>query len=176
MTEQEQKAIEQLERVSGMLGVIGEIEDYTETAIRALEENQKYHALGTPEEIRRKLAELEKYQKGEKPVTEKKNLEESIEILRTLAGTGEITEEEKKAIETVSDVLETYLSIGTPGECQIAVLKQTALEVEKSRTNGIEGVPYDICPGCGINLCTTGILAKKKEPYCGNCGQKLQWD
>lgn len=109
-------------------------------------------------------------------MTEKKNLEESIEILRTLAGTGELTEEEKKAIETVSDELETYLSIGTPGECQKAVWKQTAFEVEKSRTNGIEGVPYDICPGCGRNLCTTGVLAKKKEPYCGNCGQKLQWD
>lgn len=95
-------------------------------------------------------------------MTEKRNLEESIEILRTLAGTGELTEEEKEAVETVSDVLETYLSIGTPGECQKAVQKQTTFEVEKSRTNGIEGVPYDICPGCGRNLCTTGVFAKKK--------------
>lgn len=63
MTELEKKAIEQLERISGMLGAIGEKEDYTETAIRALEENQEYHALGTPEEIREKLAELEEYRK-----------------------------------------------------------------------------------------------------------------
>lgn len=58
MTEQEEKAIEQLERVSGMLGVIGETEDYTEIVIRALEENREYHVIGTPEEIRGKLAEI----------------------------------------------------------------------------------------------------------------------
>lgn len=69
------------------------------------------------------MAELEEYQK-EKTVTEKKNLEESIEILRTLAGTGELTGEEIEAIETVTDVLETYLSIGIPGECHKTILKQ----------------------------------------------------
>lgn len=61
MTELEKKTIEQLERVSGMLGAIGETEDYTETAIQAVEENAQYHVIGTPEEIREKLAELEEY-------------------------------------------------------------------------------------------------------------------
>lgn len=115
--EQEQKAIEQLERISSMLGCIGETEDHTETAIRALEENLIYHTLGLPEEIRRKLAEL-----GDsgKQITaeEKKNLEESIEILHILTGTGNLTEEEKGAIETVSDVLEIYLSIGKTEDYQ----------------------------------------------------------
>lgn len=110
-TEQEQKTVEQLERLSGMLGVMGETEDHTETAIRALEENLIYHTIGLPEEIRRKLVELGN---SGKQITaeEKKNLEESIEILHILAGTGNLTEEEKEAIETVSDVLEIYLSIG----------------------------------------------------------------
>lgn len=48
----EQKAIEQLERISGMLGAIGETEDYTEVAIKALEEIQKYREIGTVEECR----------------------------------------------------------------------------------------------------------------------------
>lgn len=110
-TEQEQKTVEQLERLSGMLGAMGETEDHTETAIRALEENLIYHTIGLPEEIRRKLVELGN---SGKQITaeEKKNLEESIEILHILAGTGNLTEEEKEAIETVSDVLEIYLSIG----------------------------------------------------------------
>ena len=59
----EQKAIEQLDRLSGMLGAIGETEDYTEDAIKALEEIQQYRAIGTVEECR---AAVEK-QKTKKP-------------------------------------------------------------------------------------------------------------
>ena len=41
--------------------------------------------------------------------------------------------------------------------------------------NGIDGVPYDLCPLCEANLCTTGILGRKKMNYCKECGQKLDW-
>ena len=41
---------------------------------------------------------------------------------------------------------------------------------------GIDGVPYDLCPTCKNNLCTTGMLANKKTKYCPECGQKLKWD
>lgn len=43
--------------------------------------------------------------------------------------------------------------------------------------NGIDGVPYDLCPNCEINLCTSGALGRDKNriKYCENCGQKLDW-
>lgn len=43
--------------------------------------------------------------------------------------------------------------------------------------NGIDGVPYDLCPCCEINLCTDGFLGrdKKRMNYCENCGQRLDW-
>lgn len=43
------------------------------------------------------------------------------------------------------------------------------------RINGIDGVPYDLCPNCGSNLCTSGFLARKKMKYCEDCGQRLDW-
>ena len=44
------------------------------------------------------------------------------------------------------------------------------------RINGIDGVPYDLCPNCGSNLCTSGFLARKKMMYCEDCGQRLDWN
>ena len=43
--------------------------------------------------------------------------------------------------------------------------------------NGIDGVPYDLCPNCKINLCTDGVFGRDKNgmKYCENCGQKLDW-
>ena len=43
--------------------------------------------------------------------------------------------------------------------------------------NGINGVPYDLCPTCEINLCTDGFFSrdKKKMKCCENCGQALDW-
>lgn len=43
--------------------------------------------------------------------------------------------------------------------------------------NGINGVPYDLCPSCKTNLCTDGVFGKDKKrmKYCENCGQKLDW-
>ena len=45
-------------------------------------------------------------------------------------------------------------------------------------TNGINGVPYDLCPNCAINLCTDGMLGRRKGGYnyCSKCGQKLDWE
>lgn len=47
---------------------------------------------------------------------------------------------------------------------------------KKIRINGIDGVPYDLCPNCGTNLCTTGFVARKKMNYCQDCGQRLDWN
>lgn len=61
MTENE-KAIEQLERISNNLGLIGETEDWTEVAIQALEEVQQYRQICTPDvlEFATKLANIAK--------------------------------------------------------------------------------------------------------------------
>ena len=40
---------------------------------------------------------------------------------------------------------------------------------------GIDGVPYDLCPNCKTNLCTTEMRARKKMKYCQECCQKLDW-
>lgn len=44
-------------------------------------------------------------------------------------------------------------------------------------TNGINGVPYDLCPNCETNLCTDGYFGRSKDGfnYCENCGQKLDF-
>lgn len=43
--------------------------------------------------------------------------------------------------------------------------------------NGINGIPYDLCPNYKTNLCTDGFLVryKKRMKYCKNCGQRLDW-
>lgn len=48
-----EKAIEQLERISKNLGLIGEVEDWTEVAIQALKEVQQYRQIGTVEKCLR---------------------------------------------------------------------------------------------------------------------------
>lgn len=43
--------------------------------------------------------------------------------------------------------------------------------------NGINGVPYDLCPNCETNLCTDGFFGRDKKGlnYCEKCGQALDW-
>lgn len=56
-----------------------------------------------------------------------------------------------------------------------ALEKQIPKKIYHRQWVGIDGVPYDLCPTCRTNLCTDGIFPNKKENYCGNCGQKLDW-
>lgn len=85
------------------------------------------------------------------------------------------------------DKWEAYKAIGTPEECRAAVEKQIPKKIIHPgcydndgiwRTwNGIDDVPYDLCPSCETNLCTSGAFGrdKKRMKYCENCGQKLDW-
>lgn len=57
-----------------------------------------------------------------------------------------------------------------------ALQSQIAKKIYREKWVGIEGVPYDQCPRCKSNLCTTGRLGRKKMNYCGTCGQKLDWE
>lgn len=83
--------------------------------------------------------------------------------------------------------LKQYRTIGTPEECRAAVEKQIPKKIIHPgcydndgiwRTwNGIDDVPYDLCPSCETNLCTSGAFGRDKNrmKYCENCGQKLDW-
>ena len=80
-----------------------------------------------------------------------------------------------------------YKAIGTPDECRAAVEKQIPKKITHPGCfdnegvwhtwNGIDGVPYDLCPNCDTNICTDVVFSrdKKRRKYCENCGQKLDW-
>lgn len=74
------------------------------------------------------------------------------------------------------DLCAEYIAIGTVEECREAREKQKPKEIYHQKWNGIDGVPYDLCPTCENNLCTTGVFARNKMNYCEKCGQKLCWN
>ena len=83
--------------------------------------------------------------------------------------------------------LERYRAIGTVEEFKALKEKNEPKKPNKSGVtdsngvfhaiNGINGVPYDLCPNCEINLCTDGMFGGNRDgmKYCKNCGQKLDW-
>ena len=104
---------------------------------------------------------------------DKINIEKSIDVMKNLAflsGKDSSDECEKAIAESIK-----------------ALEKQMAKKPKKSgvtdsngifhAVNGINGVPYDLCPNCEINLCTDGMFGGNKGgiKYCKNCGQKIDW-
>ena len=83
---------------------------------------------------------------------------------------------EKNELAKVIDEWLKYSKIGTVEECREAREKQKPKEIYHQKWNGIDGVPYDLCPTCENNLCTTGVFARNKMNYCEKCGQKLCWN
>lgn len=87
----------------------------------------------------------------------------------------------------VLEEIQQYRAIGTPEECREAVEKHIPKKITHQGCfdnkgvwhtwNGINGVPYDLCPNCETNLCTDGLFGRDKKimKYCENCGQKLDW-
>ena len=83
--------------------------------------------------------------------------------------------------------LQLYKELGTLEEAKKAVNKSKPQKVTHPGCydsngvyhtwNGISGVPYDLCPTCGINLCTDGYFGRDKNSlkFCENCGQALDW-
>ena len=88
---------------------------------------------------------------------------------------GKAFEDMEMAISALKE-LQQYREIGTVEECREAVEKQKPKEIYHQKWNGIDGVPYDLCPTCENNLCTTGVFARNKMNYCEKCGQKLCWN
>ena len=124
-------------------------------AIKALEEVQRYRAIGTPEE------------------------------LQTMKEHGGFTGVELAQIAAGQMKLKKYQEIGTVELCRMAVRKQTARRslhqgcYDKDGVwhewNGINGKPYELCPSCGVNLCCE-MPINRKPNYCKECGQKLDWN
>ena len=83
---------------------------------------------------------------------------------------------EKNELAKVIDEWLKYSKIGTVEECREAREKQKPKEIYHQKWNGIDGVPYDLCPTCENNLCTTGVFERNKMNYCEKCGQKLCWN
>lgn len=70
----------------------------------------------------------------------------------------------KTAIKALKEV-QQYRAIGTPEECRAAVEKQKPFKPE---TVGLT---------IGIGRCKCGAeFLDSKTNYCGNCGQKLNWN
>ena len=40
--------------------------------------------------------------------------------------------------------------------------------------NGVNGIPYDLCPNCNTNLCCE-MHYDNKPKYCSKCGFRLDW-
>lgn len=120
-----------------------------DTAIKALEEIQKYRTFGTLEELQRKRESSKEWAKKAQ-----QNMLEALEELQK------------------------YNEIGTPEECRAAMEIQEAEKViEKYKSESTEDIEafgedavFGYCPVCG-NLQNTVW----NDNYCGDCGQKLDW-
>ena len=118
MTEQE--AMENLKCYRAQSGT--SYPEEIEIAIKALEEIQKYRAIGTPEEL--------------------KQLKEN----------GAFTGAELAQLAAMQMKLKEYQAIGTPVECRLAVKKQKAKKPDFEGDGYADGhLVYDtwICPCCG---------------------------
>lgn len=141
---------------------------------------------------------LKKFDSMERELQKYKKLEErlngiSVEhvinafIERVETGTNEGYERGRILTNKDVDMWEQYKKLGTVEELREAKEKQIAKKPKKSgftdnkgafhEINGINGVPYDLCPNCDTILCTDGYFGrdKNKLKYCEKCGQRLDW-
>ncbi len=91
-------------------------------------------------------------------------LESRISPYDTCKADFDANEAIKTAIKALEEV-QQYRAIGTPEECRAAVEKQKPFKPE---TVGLT---------IGIGRCKCGAeFLDSKTNYCGNCGQKLNWN
>lgn len=151
--------------------------EMSQKAIKTLEEVEQYRAIGTVEELKESKEQYDNINCAAKSIQ--------------LSGLCDFENAKGKIISEIKRNYEyslmDYETIGTPEECRAAVEKQIPKKITHPGCfdnegvwhtwNGIDGVPYDLCPNCETNLCTDGVFGrdKKKMKYCENCGQKLDW-
>lgn len=122
-------------------------------SISALEEIQKYRALGTVEELH-------------KAKTQYENIASCAEKI-SLSGLCNYEETQQNIVSslkvTSKNTLEEYIKIGTVEELREVREKQKA---KKPLANKY----YYFCPNCG-----TRRSIKQKHRFCHDCGQAIDW-
>ena len=149
MTEQE--AIEDL--IDFAIGASQEVSNLSlAIAIKALEEVQKYRAIGTVSE-----------------------LQDLVIGINALADSQFSAADMAKLVNDMKSLYE-YQQIGTPEECRAAVEKQKAKKPKEYEDK------FYACATCGNVLLhkwekyPTKLMDKKNGlPYCLGCGQELDW-
>ena len=126
--------------------------EVSKLAIKALEEIQKYQAIGTVEKF------LQLSEQFKPHVTDKTSC----------------TERHCNKCDQYRKENEKYHEIGTVEECQEARERQRAKKVKNRKLlRDFYNRPYSVrgdCPNCG----SEGLLSTNTN-YCNACGQKLDW-
>ncbi len=126
--------------------------EVSKLAIKALEEIQKYQAIGTVEKF------LQLSEQFKPHVTDKTSC----------------TERHCNKCDQYREENEKYHEIGTVEECQEARERQRAKKVKNRKLlRDFYNRPYSVrgdCPNCG----SEGLLSINTN-YCNACGQKLDW-
>lgn len=161
---------EAIERIKYRMHTAGQVagengmEDL-EMAIKALEEIQKYHAIGTPEEL---ITAMKYVRLAKAHRTVGRAIEECAKY-EEIGTPEELQDMKNNYFEALSDWRQ-YRKIGTLEEVRAAVEKQTAKKV-KSISQVKDGDSYvgliGRCPCCGDIL-------EEDTVYC-DCGQRLDW-
>ena len=173
MTENERKAIDTLQDMitegqsNGDVIVARDDEEELKTAIQALEELQQYRAIGTVEEIQKKMEELERWH------TDRINENIKNPFAYTSTSVCHNCDHKDEYIEELETEVTEYKSIGTIEEFKALKEKNTPLEHHHTRIDDInDKVRVSVCPSC------LSIIFTHSEEYpnfCVACGQKLDW-
>lgn len=121
-------------------------------AVKALEENQRWHISEVNPNIKNVFANL------------------STQICHNC-------DHKDEYIEELEAEIEQYRAIGTPEECRAAVEQKAKKVIEKYKAEAPEDIEaygedavFGYCPVCG------GLQSNVwNTKYCGDCGQKLDW-
>lgn len=153
---------EAIERIKYRMHTAGQVagengmEDL-EMAIKALEEIQKYHAIGTPEEL---ITAMKYVRLAKAHRTVGRAIEECAKY-EEIGTPEELQDMKKDFAEALSDWRQ-YRKVGTLEECRAAVEKQTA---KRPRIMG----NAMICPSC------PRCFKSASPTYCPSCGQMIDW-
>lgn len=155
---------EAIERIKYRMHTAGQVagengmEDL-EMAIKALEEIQKYHAIGAPEEL---ITAMKYVRLAKAHRTVGRAIEECAKY-EEIGTPEELQEMKKDFAEALSDWRQ-YRKVGTLEECQAAMEKQIPYKPSRKKLVW------------GIGKCKCGVeFLDRKTGFCGNCGQRLDW-
>ena len=154
-------------------------------AVEALEELEQYRQIGTVDELKNKIAELERWH------TDRTNEKIKNPFANTSTLICHNCDHKDEYIEELESQIEEYEKIGTIDECKSAMEKQIPQKPEliEVKTQGLVGdgthtdkVSYQSdayeCPKCGSFLGFKTDCCDDEhyqDSFCPDCGQKLKW-